>query len=378
MQFSIWEKEGFFQQQDLIIIGSGLVGLWSAILLKDRYPNIKVTIVERGIIPSGASGRNAGFACFGSVSELIADAEKMGTDKMWDLVEMRYKGLRKLTQRFPVPSIGFESEGGYEVFSDNQLALAEKCMEAIDELNKGMKSITGEDHAFRLNNPRLSEFGFAGFCHLIENRLEAQLHSGKLLQTLIRTAVSAGVQILTGTKITEIIPSGQSVELRASEFTLRATKVLVCTNGFAKELIPDLDVVPARGQVLVTSPIDGLPFKGCFHYDEGFYYFRNLGNRVLLGGGRNLAFKAETTTEMVTSSLIQENLEHLLRTNILPSRTFTVEHRWSGIMGMSEHSGKLPIIRDLGDGVYCCVRMSGMGVALAPEVAVRVTNLLAF
>lgn len=67
MQISIWEKESFFQQQDVIIIGSGLVGLWSAILLKEKNPSLKVAIVEQGSIPSGASSRNAGFACFGNV-----------------------------------------------------------------------------------------------------------------------------------------------------------------------------------------------------------------------------------------------------------------------------------------------------------------------
>jgi len=63
--------------------------------------------------------------------------------------------------------------------------------------------------------------------------------------------------------------------------------------------------------VLVTSPIKKLPFKGAFHFDEGFYYFRNLGNRVLLGGARNKAPEAEQTDEQVTTTLIQNELETL-------------------------------------------------------------------
>src|ERR1700754_3460624 len=81
-------------------------------------------------------------------------------------------------------------------------------------------------------------------------------------------------------------------------FPLIAQQLLVATNAFALQLLPQLDITPARGQVLVTSPIDGLPFKGTFHFDEGYYYFRNLGDRVLLGGARNRAFEEESTDDM--------------------------------------------------------------------------------
>jgi len=85
---SIWEQETFYAPQDIVIVGSGFVGLWSAFHLKKKNPKLKITIVDRGIIPTGASTRNAGFACFGSLSEVIYDAQTMGTDKMLQLVEM--------------------------------------------------------------------------------------------------------------------------------------------------------------------------------------------------------------------------------------------------------------------------------------------------
>ena len=62
IDISIWEKETFFTHQDVIIAGSGFVGLWSAFYLKKQHPKLKITIVDRGIIPTVASTRNAGFA----------------------------------------------------------------------------------------------------------------------------------------------------------------------------------------------------------------------------------------------------------------------------------------------------------------------------
>ena len=70
--------------------------LWSAYYLKKRAPSLTITIIERGIVPTGASTRNAGFACFGSVTELIADTQKMGEERMLQLVEMRCKGLKRI------------------------------------------------------------------------------------------------------------------------------------------------------------------------------------------------------------------------------------------------------------------------------------------
>ena len=111
---SIWEKESFFAPADIVIAGSGLVGLWSAYYLKKAAPSLSITIIERGIIPTGASTRNAGFACFGSLTELMADAQQMGEDKMLELVEMRCKGLKRIGKTFGDKKIGYERYGGHE------------------------------------------------------------------------------------------------------------------------------------------------------------------------------------------------------------------------------------------------------------------------
>jgi len=59
---SVWENESFFSPRDIIIIGSGFTGLWSAYYLKKANPDKSILILERGMIPCGASSRNAGFA----------------------------------------------------------------------------------------------------------------------------------------------------------------------------------------------------------------------------------------------------------------------------------------------------------------------------
>ena len=118
--------------------------------------------------------------------------------------------------------------------------------------------------------------------------------------------------------------------------SFKTEQVLICTNAFVKSLLPDLDVLPARGQVLLTEPIEGLKLKGTFHYDEGFYYFRNLGNRVLLGGARNKFFKEEETFSADVSEPVQQELERFLKEIILPGIPYQISQRWSGTMAIGK------------------------------------------
>jgi gamma-glutamylputrescine oxidase len=371
---SVWEKESFFAPADIVIAGSGLVGLWSAYYLKKAAPSLSITIVERGIIPTGASTRNAGFACFGSLTELLADARQMGEDDMLGLVEMRCRGLRRIEKTFGSKKIGFERYGGFELITE-PTADTNELRSQIDWLNHRLKKIVRQQKTFRLQNEKIAAFGFAGVQHLIENRAESQLHSGKLCQALMKLVQSMGVTVLNNIEITGFEKMNGRLVLQTSpSLQLTASQLLICTNAFARQLLPQLDVSPARGQVLVTSAIDGLPFKGTFHFHEGFYYFRNLGDRVLLGGARNIAMEAENTDDMIVTDTIQENLEQFLRDVIVPGRHYTIDHRWSGIMGMG--SEKMPILRAINDQVFCAVRMSGMGVALAPVMGEKVAALM--
>ncbi len=374
-QISIWEKESFFKHNDIIIVGSGFVGLWSAYYLKRKNPKLKILIADRGVIPTGASTRNAGFACFGSVTELIADTLKFGEEKMLEIVKMRFDGLEKIRKTFSDKEIGYEYFGGFELIAESQEMDFNILRSNIDFLNRKIKKITKKPKAFKLHDSSINEFGFANIQHIIENKFEGQLHSGKLCQALLRKVQSMGVNVLNTIEIKKIESANGKIELQTNQhFNLPANQLLICTNAFAKELLPELNVEPARGQVLVTSPIPGLKFKGAFHYDEGFYYFRNLNDRILIGGARNKAFDEENTSQLSTTEKIQTELENFLKKVVIPSTPFTVDYRWSGIMGIGDD--KMPIVKKLADNIFCAVRMGGMGVALAPVIGETITELM--
>lgn len=163
------------------------------------------------------------------------------------------------------------------------------------------------------------------------------------------------------------------MKIETDQGVFTASKLFFATNGFSKELLQE-NVAPARAQVLITSPIKNLHIKGTFHLEEGYYYFRNINNRILLGGGRNLDFKTEETTEFGQTNRIQNKLEELLKTTILPNTDFQITHRWSGIMGVGNQ--KNPIVKQLSENVFCGVRLGGMGVAIGSLVGKELAALL--
>jgi glycine/D-amino acid oxidase-like deaminating enzyme len=134
------------------------------------------------------------------------------------------------------------------------------------------------------------------------------------------------------------------------------------------------NVKPARAQVLITKPIQDLQVQGTFHLDEGYYYFRNINDRVLFGGGRNLDVENEETTQFGQTKMVQNKLEEILKTTILPNTNFEIDQRWSGIMGIGNQ--KKPIVKQLSNNVYCGIRLGGMGVAIGSLVGKELASLV--
>jgi len=377
MGWSFWEKDTWLQQNDIVIIGAGFVGLWTAYKLKMKYPDLKITILEKGIIPTGASTRNAGFSCFGSVSELMYDVALMGESTMLDVVDMRYRGLKQINETFKAEQIDYHNWGGYELFGKNEQYPVARLKDDIYYLNNLLFKVLGLRHTFHETSEKIGEFGFQNIEALAFSPTEGQLHPGKLVKALQNVVQEKGVNILYNITVEDFESNKSGVIINTNCVgELKANQLIICTNAFTKNLIPNLDVEPARGQVFITEPIPGLQIKGTFHFDEGYYYFRNLGNRLLLGGARNKAFEEENTDVFLTTSTIQDALESFMMQTILPtgSKMPEIEMRWSGIMGVGKV--KQPIIQELQPNVFCAVRMSGMGVSIAPEVADRVIQVI--
>jgi glycine/D-amino acid oxidase-like deaminating enzyme len=332
--------------------------------LKRKYPAAKIVILERGYLPSGASSKNAGFACFGSPTEIFDDLANSDENEVWNTINMRFEGLQELKDLVKNYDIDFQKKGSWDLIHDDY-DQTEISRDFIEYLNINCLKLFGVDKIYSEDNKVDQKFGFQSIKTSYFNKEEGQLDTGKLIKALHQISNSLGITSLFGIELIEFEESMNKVILKSNVGEIQCHKLLICTNGFAGKFLGS-EVKPARAQVLVTSEIPNLPFKGTFHLDRGYYYFRNIGNRILFGGARNLDFEGETTTEINTTPIIQDALSNLLKSTIIPNIDYQIDYSWAGIMGVGET--KKPIIRKQSNNVAFGVRMGGMGVAIGSIV----------
>ncbi len=370
MQLSYWEYKTWLHHIDFTVVGSGIVGLSTALSLREKYPKARILVLERGILPQGASSKNAGFACFGSISEILSDLDNNSEETVFQLVKKRFEGIRLLKSVLGEDAIGLVREGGHEIFLNKDLDLFEKCHDAMALVNQLLRPIFDKD-AFVLTDNR---FGFKGVHdQYITHIEEGQLDTGKMMNALLQKAHQGGITILNSVEVETYQDGDTSVFVKTNAFEFETNKLLVCTNGFASKLLKQ-KVSPARAQVLVTKPIEELKIIGTFHFDYGYYYFRNIDNRILFGGGRNLDFDSEQTDVFGQTERIQNELERLLSEVILPDEVVEIDQRWSGIIGVGNQ--KTPIVKQLSNNVFCGIRLGGMGIAIGSSVGEELAALL--
>lgn len=372
MELSYWELKTWLSELDYCIVGSGITGLSCALELRIKHPDARILVLDKGIFPQGASTRNAGFACFGSLTEVLSDLQFHSEEEVCSLVSDRWSGIQLLRDRLGDTAIGYRQWGGYEVFLEKEARSFERCQDELDRINTLLLPVFGQK-VFRISD---NTFGFEGVLpKLFLNPLEGQINTGHMMNALLDKVRrhSNPVMILNAVRLLSYEEGEAGVRVHTDQFDLLCSKLILATNGFvmAQE---DLPVKPARAQVLITSPVKGLGFQGTFHMEEGYYYFRNLGDRVLFGGGRNLDIPGETTDLFGQTPVIQNKLQSLLQEVILPGKSYEIEHRWSGIMGVGTR--KNPIVKKLSENIACGIRLGGMGVAIGSHVGRKLAETI--
>ncbi|MHA7130779.1 NAD(P)/FAD-dependent oxidoreductase [Algoriphagus namhaensis] len=365
---SYWEKKNF-QKADLLVIGAGFVGLSTALHFKLKNPASAVLVLERGIFPTGASSKNAGFACFGSLTEILDDLDMMSENEVLALVERRFKGLRSIRREFGDEALDYKDSGGFELLDERSLS----ALDRLGEINDLLRPIFDEDVFSEIKH--FGNYGFGSSVKaLVRNRFEGELDPGRYLSHLWQKATQAGVKILTGVEVAQLYEQNAQVQTRTG-VCFQGGKIAVCTNAFTTQLLPQTELKPGRGLILLSERLDfEIPWQGSFHLDKGYVYFRQIDGRLLLGGGRNMDFTGEEDTNFEVNPIIKRYLNELAREIILPERSFEWEMEWTGIMGFG--ASKAPIVRSISPVCTVAVRLGGMGVAIGWQIGKEHARLL--
>jgi glycine/D-amino acid oxidase-like deaminating enzyme len=351
---SFWEQKNFLHY-DLIVVGAGFTGLSAAIHFKKQHKKAKVLVVDRGVFPSGASTKNAGFACFGSLTEILDDFWTMTPDEVLHLVEKRYSGLKQIRKEFGDQALRYQHRNGYELIGAEQL----DALEQLSSINHLLRKSFNKEVFSLVKDPQ--KFGFSETVKaVVKNRFEGELDPGAYLNALWTKASSLGVRILTGLSVVEVDHEEGRVlaEKRDKKETFEffGERVAICTNAFTQKLWPSSPLEPGRGLILLSKVIDGgIPWNGGFHLDRGYVYFRE-------------------TTDFEVNSVVKEHLNRLAHEVIFPGKPVEWEMEWTGIMAFG--AKKSPIIQQIGKKTAVAVRLGGMGVAIGWQVGKEVSELL--
>lgn len=365
--WSFWERDLYFNGIDYAIIGGGIVGMTTSIFLKREYPNAKVVIIEKKFPGLGASTKNAGFACFGSVTEVLDDLDTHGEEEAFKLLKMRWEGLSLLKGLLSEKEMDYAQNGSHELF-EKKSHLKDRAFDNFKIINDLACDALKEEEVFKhVENRRFTNLS----ADAIYSPLEGQLNPVSMMHALQLKAMRYGVKILYGIEVEEI--QEQKLIIKGGDH-MYAEDIIVCTNGFAKKLIEISDVKMVRNQVMITRPIYGLDIKGTYHMDSGYIYFREYMGRLLIGGARNLQLQKETTGDFGDNPEILKYLQSFVKETLLPDVKLDFDRNWSGILGVG--SVKSPIIKKINNNLYVGIRLGGMGVAIGSYVGRELSRIV--
>ncbi|MEM6784733.1 MAG: FAD-binding oxidoreductase [Bacteroidota bacterium] len=311
---------------DVAVVGGGVAGCAVAYWLRQHAPQLRVALVERGALASGASGRNAGFLLQGTAADVVQAVEDYGEEtarRVWAFTQAN----QRLVEALPAAAIRREAAGSAiaAATADDALRL-ERGTDLLADLGTNACYLDATDA-----NRALGTAGFAGAL-LVDD--DGALDPVRLVRFL---ASESGAALVTHTPVEALEADGSGMLVHTARGTMRAERVVLALNAYAPLLVPDLApfVRPVRAQMLASAPVAPTVTRPVYSH-EGYYYVRqHADGRLLVGGARHLHRDEEVGYEDATTPALQADLEAYLAEHVSTASPVQVERRWSGTMGFS-------------------------------------------
>jgi glycine/D-amino acid oxidase-like deaminating enzyme len=326
------------ERADVLVIGGGITGVSLLHHLGKR--GIDALLVERHHLAAGASGRNAGFLLAG-VADSYAEAVRIfGRGRARDIWGMTIENHIE-----EISAIGGQ-EVGHRRLGSVTLASGEKEAEQLAQ-----------------SAQLLLEDGFDcswdGRC--LVNPGDGEVTPSLLVGAFARQAPPGSVR--EGVEVTAIEPSNGDALVHAGDAECRAGVVILATNAYTPQLLPQVAIQPVRAQMLASEPEANRLCEQPTYSHFGYRYWRQLPTgEVLIGGWRDTSMETEIGYDDRPTAGIQSHLDAQLRRM---GAGADVTHRWAGTMGFTETG--LPLVGPV-DGmrnVYMCAGYNGHGMGFA-------------
>lgn len=322
---------------DLVVVGGGYLGLWTALLAVTREPGRDVLLLEARTCGHAASGRNGGF-CEASLTHGLGNGIARWPEELADLIRLGRANLDAIEATVADRSIDcdFVRSGTLSVATaDHQVADLVEEREVAAAAGHDLLLLDREALAARVSSPTFLGGLFDPDSAIVE--------PARLAWGLRAACLDAGVRIAEHTEVLDLAGRDRSVELRTTAGTVRARQVVLATNA-ARPLLRRLRlmIVPVYDYALMTEPLSAEQRSAVgWHGREGisdrthqFHYFRTTWDGRILWGGYDAVyhFASRQRTSYEQRAETYETLAaNFFRTfPQLEGLRFT--HRWGGVI----------------------------------------------
>ncbi len=369
MSISYWlDKNNINKTQskkyDVIIVGGGIAGLSAAYWLQIDNPQIKIAIIEKGQIGSGASGRNAGFVTCGSTEHFIKLTEQFGLEKateIWKFSEVNRELMLEHIVQDQAGLLDFRHTGSCTVAPSSEHWVKYKKIaqtmrsQGIDVIEVGPSELE-------------KDYGVTGFEGGVQYQGDGYIHPIKLLNKMKEMLK---VDFYENTEVFSLKDQNDIQQVQTDKGIFECEKVLLTVNAYLPLLMSNFSSVlsPGRGQIMVTEPLPHF-VKGPCYLTKHLCYFRQLpSGHLLIGGFRNLATDIENTYADETTDLIQDALFNFVKSHFKYGAQAKVAYKWAGIMGFSKDGQMMIGALPQNKNIHVMAGCSGHGMGLSFHAA---------
>ncbi|PZT69206.1 FAD-dependent oxidoreductase [Streptomyces sp. SW4] len=362
---------------DVVIVGGGYTGLWTAYYLKKAAPFLRVTVLEQKFCGYGASGRNGGWL-YNGIAGRDRYAKLHGHEAAVRLQRAMNATVDEVIR--VVEAEGFDAgvhKGGVLEVARTPAQLAR--LRAFHETELAFGEKDRELYGARETAERIRVAGAVGSSWTPHG---ARVHPVKLVKGLAAAVEALGVTIHESTPVTEI-RQGRAVTPYG---TVRASYVLRCTEGFTASLKGQRRTwLPMNSSMIATEPLseeqwaaigwEGRQTLGDMAHAY-MYAQRTADGRIALGGrGVPYRFGSRTDNDGSTQAATVEALREIL-VGFFPSLAgVRVEHAWSGVLGVPR-DWCATVTLDRSTGLGWAGGYVGSGVATANLAARTLCDLV--
>ncbi|MFG2888157.1 NAD(P)/FAD-dependent oxidoreductase [Streptomyces sp. NPDC048248] len=338
------------EKQDLVIIGGGLTGLWSAYHAAVDRPTAKITVLEAEEVGYGASGRNGGWLSPlipGNRAVYAKAARKRGQDGAAAVAAFQREMTGAIDDILHVlEDEGIQADqhrGGHLRVATTPAAMKRLELTLAADLANGYRTEELELLDAEAVAKRIAIRSALGG---LLTRSTVRIDPAKLVHGLAAVVEAKGVRILEGTRATHIAPGVVTTE-RGS---VRATTVLTCLEAYSGQILSDArglgkrDIIPVNSSMIVTNQLpehvwERIGWQGRECLGDAAHTFvyaqRTADDRIAIGGrGTPYAFNSGTPGQGSVDARTVRTLSDRLRL-FFPDVQFTIDHAWRGAIGVT-------------------------------------------